>query len=77
MEFVLLGVAIFIIGIFAGFGIGKMKYRQWPIGDLRIDQSDPDSPPNLFLELDANVPAIMAKKSVMFRVKVEDFIPHE
>lgn len=77
MEFVLLGVAIFIIGIFAGFGIGKMKYHQYPIGDLRVDQSDPDSPPHLFLELDENVPTIMSKKSVMFRVKVEDFIPHE
>lgn len=56
MEIVLFGAVLFIIGIFTGFGIGKMKYRQWPIGDLRIDQSDPDSPPNLFLELDAYVP---------------------
>lgn len=62
MEFVLFGVVIFIIGIFAGFGVGKMKYHQWPIGDLRVDQSDPDSPPHLFLELDENVPTIMSKK---------------
>lgn len=77
MGFVLFGIVAFIIGIFTGFGIGEMKYRQWSIGDLRIDQSDPDSPPHLFLELDADVPKIMSKKSVMFRVKVEDFIPHE
>lgn len=77
MGFVLFGVLAFIIGVFTGFDFGKMKYHQRPIGDLRVDQSDPDSPPHLFLELDENIPAIMSKKSVVFRVKVEDFVPHE
>lgn len=77
MEIVLFGIAAMMIGVLIGFGIGKAKFRQYPIGDLRVDQSDPDSPPHLFLELDTNVPTVMAKKFVMLRVKVEDFIPHE
>lgn len=77
MELVLLGIVAFIIGIFTGFDIGKMKYHQWPIGDLRVDYSDPVDGPHLYLELDTDVSTILHKKRVAFRVKVKDFIPHE
>lgn len=77
LEIVIVAIGAMIIGVAIGFSIGKAKYYQWPIGDLRVDQSDPDSPPQLFLELDKDVPAVMTKKYVAFRVKVEDFIPHE
>lgn len=77
LEFVLFGVVAMIIGVSIGFGIGKAKYHQSPIGDLRIDRSDPVDGPHLYLELDTNVPAVMTKKYVVFRVKVEDFVPHE
>jgi len=77
LELVLLGVVAMIIGISIGFGIGKAKYHQWPIGDLRIDRSDPVDGPHLYLELDTDVSAILRKKRVAFRVKAKDFIPHE
>lgn len=77
LEIVIVAIGAMIIGIAIGFSIGKAKYHQWPIGDLRVDQSDLDSPPQLFLELDKNVPAVMTKKYVVFRVKVKDFIPQE
>lgn len=77
MAIVIVSIGAMIIGIAIGFSFGKVKYHQWPIGDLRVDQSDPDSPPQLFLELDKNVPTVMTKKYVVLRVKVEDFIPHE
>ena len=77
LEIVIVAIGAMIIGVAIGFNIGKAKYHQWPIGDLRVDQSDPDSPPQLFLELDKNVPAVMTKKYVVFRVKGKDFIPHE
>lgn len=77
LEIVIVAIGAMIIGVAIGFSIGKAKYYQWPIGDLRVDQSDPDSPPQLFLELDKDVPAVMTKKYVAFRVKAEDFIPHE
>lgn len=77
LAIVIVSIGAMIIGIAIGFSFGKAKYHQWPIGDLRVDQSDPDSPPQLFLELDKNVPTVMTKKYVVLRVKVEDFIPHE
>lgn len=77
MEIVLFGVAAMMIGVLIGFGVGKAKFRQYPIGDLRVDQSDPDGGPYLFLELDTDVSAILRKKCIMLRVKVADFIPHE
>lgn len=73
MELIIVG----LIALAAGVLIGMALRRQRPIGDLRVDHSDPDGGPYLFLELDTDVSAIMRKKHVMLRVKVADFIPHE
>lgn len=77
MEFVLFGVVAMIIGVAIGFNLGKEKYHQWPIGDLRVDHSDPVDGPHLYLELDTDVSNILHKNRVTLRVKAEDFIPHE
>lgn len=66
-------IAAFVIGIIAGKFIRKDR----PVGDLRVDRSDPYDNPNLFLELDTDVQTIMRKKLVTFRVKLEDFLPHK
>lgn len=76
MEIVI-GIFVLAIGALIGFYIGKAKFYIHPIGDLRIDHSDRDDGPHLFLELDANVPAVLSQKYVAFRVKVEDFVSHE
>lgn len=76
MEIVI-GILALLIGVLIGFRIGKAKFYIRPIGDLRIDQSDRDDDPHLFLELDANVPAVLSQKYVAFRVKGEDFVSHE
>ena len=76
MEIVISILAL-VIGILIGFRIGKAKFYIRSIGDLRIDQSDQDDGPHLFLELDANVPAVLSQKYVAFRVKAEDFVSHE
>ena len=72
-----------IIGLLIGllmiyFPLKKDIARRKPIGNLRVDQSDPSDAPYLFLELDAgtNVNTIIRSKYVTLRVKVEDFIPH-
>lgn len=57
--------------------IGQALPRERPLGDLRVDRSDPSCEPYLFLELDTDVYTIMHKKHATFRVKVENFIPHE
>ena len=50
-----------------------------PIGDLRVDRSDPSDAPLLFLELDGDtsVNTIINNKVVTFRVKIENFLSHD
>ncbi len=72
MEFVIAIAAVVI-----GFIIGRILPRERPVGDLRIDRSDPSCEPYLFLELDTDVRTIMCKKYVTFRGKLEDFIPRK
>lgn len=74
---IIICVLTLVIGVFIGFCIGKTKFYVHPIGDLRVDQSDRDDGPHLFLELDANIPTVLSQKYVAFRVKAEDFVSHE
>jgi len=74
MPLTIIGIImIFTIGVIAG----KFIHRDRPIGDLRVDHSDLDGGPYLFLELDTDVPSIMNKSRVVLRVKVKDFLPHK
>lgn len=66
-----------LLGLAAGISIGLVVRYERPIGDLRVDRSDPTSAPYLFLELEKDVHAIMRRKRVSLRVKLKDFIPHE
>lgn len=68
-----------VIGIIIGLVVGSLIFRQKhiPIGDLRIDRSDPTSEPLLFLELDADVRTISSMKTVTLSVRNENFLPHE
>ena len=75
---------IFTAGIILGAVILLIAFKisgriRKPIGDLRVDRSDPRDAPLLFLELnkDTNVHTIISKKFVIFRVKLENFLPHE
>lgn len=70
-------IVIAIISVIVGIVIGRLTHREYLLGDLRIDRSDPSCEPYLFLELDTDVYTIMRKKHATFRVKVENFIPHE
>ena len=65
------------IGIVIGVLLGIVLSRRRPLGNLRVDRSDPTSEPLLFLELGTDVRNIMSKRHVTFRVKVENFLPHE
>lgn len=78
----------FVIGLLVGLLIGAVvlfAYRRasrrlyHPIGDLRVDRSDPVDAPLLFLELDpgTNVGTIMQSDYALFRVKLENFLPHD
>lgn len=65
------------IGIVIGILIGAILFRRRPVGNLRVDRSDPTCGPLLFLELGTDVETVMRKKYVTFKVRVENFLPHE
>lgn len=65
------------IGIVIGILIGAILFRRRPVGNLRVDHSDPTCEPYLFLELGTDVHTVMRKKYVTFKVRVENFLPHD
>ncbi len=65
------------IGIVIGILIGAILFHRRPSGNLRVDHSDPTCGPLLFLELSTDVGTVMRKKCVTFKVRVENFLPHE
>lgn len=73
-------VAGYIICLLVGLLIGALvtclifRIKKRTIGTLRVDQSDPDDEPYLFLELTSNVDTIKRHKHVTFRVNVENYL---
>ena len=45
-----------LVGILIGLLVSRFIFKDKPIGSLRVDQSDPDSDPYLFLELYPGLP---------------------
>lgn len=68
-----------VVGIIIGLVVGTLIFRRRyiPVGDLRIDRSDPTSEPFLFLELGTDVRTISGMKTVTLNVRNENFLPHE
>lgn len=73
MNYFILGL-IFIAGAIAGVGGSILILLKTKGGTLRIDRSDPDSEPYMFLELTESLPSVMRKKYVIFRVNLENYI---
>ena len=71
-------LVLILFGILAGIIIAKVIFQEKPIGSLRVDESDPDSGPYLFLELDpGSVDAIYKKQYVRLRVQIANYISHK
>lgn len=67
-----------IVGIVIGILFGTLSVRRNIVGLLRVDQSDPDSGPYLFLELShKGADAIYKKKYVVLKVNIKNYISHE
>lgn len=61
-----------IIGIIIGIVFGRQVFRRDVVGSLRVDQSDPDSGPYLFLELShKGADAIYKKRYVVLKVNIK------
>lgn len=68
---------IFGIGILVGIVCTTVLTRSKSVGSLRVDMSDPDDGPYLFLELSKRIGDISSKKYVVLKVKLENFIPQK
>lgn len=69
---------LIIIGFILGLGIGyiaaKFTYDKEPIGDLRIDESDPEDGPYLFLELNSRPNTFKHLNRVTLNVVAKNYI---
>lgn len=70
-------IFLVLIGLVVGTGIGYLATRSKPSGCIRIDRSEPDEPPRLFLESRIGIYELSKKKYVMYEVKTENYISHE
>ena len=73
---VIIVIAAGIVGIVVGTFISKWVLSRKSSGALRVDTSDPDDGPYMFLEIKDQVEVykIMRKEYVTLRVKFENFI---
>ena len=69
-----LTLAGFLFGVVIGRAIERVFGKQDAIGDLRIDESDPEDGPYLFLELNSGPDSIKNRTRVTLNVKSENFI---
>lgn len=71
-------IAIVVTGICAFIlGFTTANVHKKPVGTLRIDQSDPDEAPYLFLELGEDPRILMQKEYVMLKVNPKSYISHK
>lgn len=74
MEWILCIFAGILIGVIVGHRVSQKNI----VGSLRVDQSDPDSGPYLFLELShKGAAAIYKKKYVILKVDIKNYISQE
>lgn len=66
-------IVLFIGFLLGGFYMYALSGGE-PIGTLRIDTSDPDDGPYLFLELSKDLNRIRNKKYVTLKVNSNDYI---
>jgi hypothetical protein len=72
MEWLIMMLCIltFIIGLILGLGGHKVA----PVGTLRIDNSDPEDGPYLFLELSTDPKVLMKEKEVLLKVDTKSYL---
>lgn len=71
-------VISFIFGIVVGLLVAHYVFRPKQIGSLRIDRSDPDDGPYLFLELEpGGIYKLQHSKYILLKVEERDYISRD
>lgn len=74
LTYMLVGFICYFIGLVTFLIIVKPE----PVGNLRIDQSDPRDEPYLFLEIEkGKLDTIRNKKTIFLKVLNENYIPRK
>lgn len=68
---------IFGIGVAVGCILTTVILRKKAVGMLRVDTSDPDDNPYLFLELSKGLDDIYRRKYVVLKVYIKSFLPQK
>ena len=68
---------IFGIGVAVGCILTTVILRIKSVGMLRVDKSDPDDNPYLFLELTKGLDVIYRRKYVSLKVCIKNFLPQK
>lgn len=66
-------IICFCVGIAAGIILHIFFSRIKLVGALRVDNSDPDDGPHLFLELSKDIGFIRRKKYVVLKVNLKSY----
>ena len=69
-----MGAIIFLIGILVGVAIMIFGFKKLIVGSLRIDRSDPDDQPYLFLEMKKELKRVSKKKYIVLKVNIQNYI---
>ena len=70
-------IILILVGIVIGIGLAMIIFKVYFIGTLRIDKSDPNEEPYMFLELDKCTGDISTKKYVVLKVSTKNYISHK
>lgn len=69
-----MAIIFFVMAFFLGMAAHKMAFCAHSIGSLRVDTSIPNEEPYLFLELQKSIESIQAKKYVVLKVDLHNYI---
>ena len=67
-------VLLVIAGIILGYISAVVIKHEEPVGTIRIDSSDPDDGPYLFLELETSVAELKKQPSVRVKIDTKSYI---
>ena len=70
-------IIAFLAGVLVGTIIYAIAIKTASVGTLRIDRSDPEDSPYLFLELEKSINLIASKQYVIMKVNLKNYISHD
>lgn len=74
---IITGIVVYILGFSSGFVVIAVLLYRLKAGTLRVDTSDPEDAPYLFLELERNVDNVISKHYALLEVDNHSYLPRQ